>query len=339
MIIYFIPDKYMTAWGLFYSALKETNDIIVLTNNPEIAYLCSCVDIKFIFKDKDTSTLAKYALELNPKAIIIYNYFNEFVNVKPKIIQIFHGVIEKNWTYHHKTLYGYDAFFVPGEFGKNRLLEFNHPKNKIHKIGYPKMDGFFNGCYPKKLIAQELNLNSTKKIILYAPTHTWLSSEEYMFTILEEIITTHNVNLIIKLHDGSRLYKKYKEKFKGYPQVVMSKNNFNICRYFNLADILISDVSSCMFEYAVTGKPIISVFTKKTYSNFIDKCSVCLEKERKEQISYIVKENKEKLFDLLNYVLNGSFNSTKQLKAVKDVIELRDGNAGKRAIETINKII
>ena len=136
------------------------------------------------------------------------------------------------------------AFWYDGE-----IFEHGTPRNDI----LVKSDSNLNG-----MVKEKLKIDKDKKIILYAPTFR------------------KNNNLEIYNIDYSKIINKLKDKFGGgwvflvklHPhlvsksdELVYGKYVLDVTKYddiqelLSIADVLISDYSSLMFDFALTKKP------------------------------------------------------------------------------------
>lgn len=162
-----------------------------------------------------------------------------------KHILTFHGVIDKNWTF-KKACKNYDLILCPGKYAVDRMLDLGITEKKIRLVGFPK--------YVKYYQTTDTNIpeiNQEKKTLLYAPTFGLISSIPYLLKPLTHLTKFYNV--IFKPHRYTEKY--YMEYFERNNVIV--KQDHDISKYFNVADIILSDTSSAMFEFAVTGKPVI----------------------------------------------------------------------------------
>jgi len=142
---------------------------------------------------------------------------------------------------------------------------FEVDENKILPFGTPRIDYYFDENKSNKINKDNIEIIRTKfeekypeikgkKMVLYAPT--FRESEE-----LNNDISTHfDFNLF-----NSILGKEYSLFFRSHPKfdVPKIKGSIDVSNYDNLqellliTDILITDYSSVMIEYAVLSKPII----------------------------------------------------------------------------------
>lgn len=133
--------------------------------------------------------------------------------------------------------------------------------DKFQITGLPRNDRLANysGDYRNKL-RMSLNLNSHKKVILYAPTY-----REYEFDGNGVYLTTP-----IDMEEWQlKLSNKYILLFRAHHAVARSlrinDNEFirDVSKYPKLedlmivSDLLISDYSSILFDYSIMGKPML----------------------------------------------------------------------------------
>lgn len=152
--------------------------------------------------------------------------------------------------------------FVEGSYREKKLREKNCiGKSKIYTVGMPKLDPLFNNSQiNRENILSAINLNSGKKTVLYAPTYKPTSIYELKNTLFN---CTKNYNLIIKLHPYSwygryaphshhRIFEKTVKRFSH--AVLLPKEEYSILPYLYVADTVITEASSTMFEFLATGK-------------------------------------------------------------------------------------
>lgn len=137
---------------------------------------------------------------------------------------------------------------------------FGVKKEIIHPIGLPRNDCFYDTSKIEKLrkeIDKQINNKDNKKIILYAPTFRDNKKFELMFNI-EDLYNNLNDEyiLLLKLHpnikdDLIEIDDKYKDfviNFSDYEETQ---------ELLMVTDLLITDYSSIIFDFALTSKPIV----------------------------------------------------------------------------------
>ncbi len=134
-------------------------------------------------------------------------------------------------------------------------------KNNVHLVGLPKLDFYFQGRYnDRRRILDSLGLDVNKKTVLFAPTYKPTCLYEIRDDIFEQ---TRDYNLIIKLHPYSwmgkyaphRQHRIYERRVKKYPHAVLLPfSEYNIVPYYAVADTIISEASSTVFDFLALKK-------------------------------------------------------------------------------------
>ena len=187
-------------------------------------------------------------------------------------IQMFHGVGGK---------YGFDAptrsmrewdrlFFVNERRLRNCVaagaLDPDSPA--IRMIGMPKVDCLVDGSIRRNEVVRDLRLDPDRPTVLYAPTWSPASSLNRMGVDLIRRLVDRPVNVVVKLHDRSR---DLRPQYSGGIDWVASLQPFlapphgNLAVHANItpclaaADVLITDHSSCGFEYLLLDRPLVRI--------------------------------------------------------------------------------
>jgi len=166
-----------------------------------------------------------------------------------------------------EKLNSYDYILLSGEKNKKRIEEIGLqlPEEKLVEIGGLRFDEFIDGTIDKNQEMDRLGIKDrNRKNILYAPT--WSFGEgtfkKYALKFAEEITEKHN--LIIRPHYHDRThgsYVKFMAKLKGIKHLYLSQAanliKSDTLRDFIVSDLMISDVSSVIYEYLITRNPMI----------------------------------------------------------------------------------
>ena len=128
--------------------------------------------------------------------------------------------------------------------------------------GYTKCDPLIEYDNSQADILDKLGLDPTKKTVLYAPSF-YPSSIEKISPELAQF--SNEFNLIIKLHNFSWFQKRYQYQSVLIRTVTDNlKNSFlaqpsdiDVIPYMLASDLLISDISSTIFEFLPLDRPII----------------------------------------------------------------------------------
>ncbi len=199
-------------------------------------------------------------LESKPDWLIIANNFNglEDVHQNTKTALVSHGIGPKA-CYYSVSDSATSVRFVEGPY-RTRRLQNMYPSQTFYDTGYAKLDPVVNGDL-RELRPSEWGLDDTKKTILYAPTF-YPSSIECMSKDFPREFEEYNV--ILKPHYFSLVNIKYENQKKlldswaRYDNVYLAGiADINIVPFLAVSDVLISDASSTLFEFAALNKPVI----------------------------------------------------------------------------------
>ena len=201
--------------------------------------------------------------------------------------------------------------------------------NKILALGIPRMDYYFDKKYNSKYKIKNIKKNfpeiEGKKIVLYTPTfredekRNKNISDNFDFKLFTEV-----------------LGEEYVLFFRSHPKINTKKNEYSIdvTNYEDvkelllIADILITDYSSIMVEYAVLSKPIIFYpFDLEYYSN----------EERGFYFDYKnvpgqIANNTE---DIIEIIKNEKFDYGKIKHFVNNSYDFLDDKSSKRIVDYI----
>ena len=196
------------------------------------------------------------------------------IGTKGKLTSIFmgHGTGDKKYGGDAEILHSYDYHFISGPKHLAKLADVNiHiPEDRLIKVGNPRFDDYLAGKFDRDAYLEKLGVREKDRpTVLYAPTWKWGhgSLRSMIFVLARELRQT--CNLIIRPHhfDTHLLpWFRFWTKAQGLRQVYFS--NPNNLRYhdtmndFAASDLLITDTSSILYEYLITGKPIVQIQTE-----------------------------------------------------------------------------
>lgn len=269
---------------------------------------------------------------------------NKIVNNKTLAVMVYHGIGLKQ-SYYMDIDNRIDIRSVESASRNNELN--NQGFQNLSLTGYTKCDPLAKK--ENKIDLKDLGLKPNKNTVLYAPSF-YPSSIDKLLPYLEEISIDNN--LIIKLHNFSWHQKRYKYQSKEILKLtnkcsniyLASPEEFNIIPFYQIADVLLSDISSTIFEYLYLNRPIIMAdcFTlrikhKLLKRRFLKKMDLA----RMKAVDFAYKlSNPEKLKKLLNKAIeNPLLHERERLKAQREYLYKTDGKASSRLIDSIeNKL-
>ncbi|MCK9329693.1 MAG: CDP-glycerol glycerophosphotransferase family protein [Candidatus Cloacimonetes bacterium] len=174
-------------------------------------------------------------------------------------VQIFHGVgIEK--ASHYEIRHFFDVYLTSGPIVTEKFIELQKKYKYflVYETGWLKFDHIIK--YNTKNLNELYNIPANKKIILYAPTFSnKLQSAECLLPSIPGIIKDDEFWLL-KLHELKKnkylplIEKLNKDNFKII-------NDYDITPLLHLANVMISDTSSVIYEFMALDKPVITFNT------------------------------------------------------------------------------
>lgn len=157
-----------------------------------------------------------------------------------------------------------DYLLYQNEFSRDVFLSdymlFNLYQGKVMLSGYPRNSAFFRKERYEQ-IRKELELTEMK-VMVYMPTWRGLLTKKEnkkqieelnnYFYELDEGLEDDQI-LFVKLHP----YVKSAMNFEDFDHIQAFPEGYETYDFLNASDLLITDYSSIMFDYAVSKKPII----------------------------------------------------------------------------------
>jgi hypothetical protein len=173
---------------------------------------------------------------------------------------LYHGSGMKSSMY-GPGLLDHDVRFMEGGYFTRRVRALD-PGARVAEVGSPKIDPLhWPEAERPRLDLEALGLDPAKPTVLYAPTHGPSSFPNMSDRWPEEF---GEFNLLVKAHQLSffsskrRSHREKMETWSCHPNVhVAPIESYDPSPYINAADVLVSDLSAVVFEFASTGKPVV----------------------------------------------------------------------------------
>ena len=172
---------------------------------------------------------------------------------------LYHGIGVKA-CYYDAELAQADVRFVEGPF---RLAELQRrfPDARFVDTGFAKLDPLLGDGSAQGLNLAELGLDPARPTVLYAPTYYPSSIELLPMDWPQRLPGT---NVLIKAHFFSMVGADYAAqrarlaRWAKLPNVhVASTSEYNLLPFMASADVMVSEASSALFEFAALDKPVI----------------------------------------------------------------------------------
>ncbi len=172
--------------------------------------------------------------------------------------QLGHGIGPKP-SYYHKSDTPMTVRFIEGEL-RLKVIKSMYPDDNFVQVGYSKLDPLLQGIEPGLEYA-ELGLDDNKSTILYAPTFNPSSLECFPNNWPKDF---GQYNILIKPHAFSYSRAQYhgqRRKLKNWARFqnvyVADASEVSLLPFMKHADILLSEASSTLFEFAALDRPVI----------------------------------------------------------------------------------
>ena len=251
--------------------LKPLMDYIFMRNLGEIGIYAPF--LRF-FPESIRHLVVREPYDWSPDITFLCDFSYQYVEGLGKLVNIGHGTICKGWFYSRNKISQRencaDLICVPGTIHKERLE--GHVYKPIVVTGMPKLDKCFNKSLNYHDLMHKFKLDPEHKTVLLAPTfNAEFSIIPYLQNADVSKIFPNFVNLIVKLHGVSD--PSIKRQFEGLKAInhnVYIADSYDTDELFFVADLLISDVSSVIYEYLSLDKPILLFDSPKQreYINF-----------------------------------------------------------------------
>ena len=215
--------------------------------------------------------------------------------------------------------------------------------------GYTKCDPLIKDDDATKDLLMSIGLDKSKKTILYAPSF-YPSSIEKIYPELQYF--SNEFNLIIKLHNFSWFQKRYQYQSEMMKNLDSRSNNLYLAKpndidvipFMKVSDLLISDISSTIFEFLPLDRPIIMAecFTIRfKHRIFKKRFSRKLDLERYDSIDFVNRINDPGQLNGLIYhcIEYPSELSNLRKEAIEKYLYKNDGKASSRLIDEIESRI
>jgi CDP-glycerol glycerophosphotransferase len=138
----------------------------------------------------------------------------------------------------------------------------------ILETGYPRNDILVNQTQKRDLIRRSLGIADGKQVVLYAPT--WRDSQRTAtgnWKPVNFLDGSLGENFTVLFRGHTNTHSAHSAKVIGAAIDVTTYKN--VAELYLAADVLVTDYSSSMFDFSVTGKPMI--FLTPDFDDYVAK--------------------------------------------------------------------
>ncbi|WP_456462734.1 CDP-glycerol glycerophosphotransferase family protein [Lutibacter sp.] len=307
-----------------FGILEPIMEVLKEKNFPYLWFVKETIKKQFPFQNESFTSDMKEVKEF--KSDVIFVPGNEVpYYLRGLKVQIFHGLAgEKKG--HFRIRHYFDLYLTQGPYFTKRFLELKQQfKNfDVLETGWSKLDIYGKELHKYDTVKKQLLLkHKAKKIVLYAPTFSpSLTSASFLIEEFKKLSKQNEYLILIKFHDlmAVELIEKYKQLAKTTANIIFEEER-NIIKFLLMADIMISDTSSVVYEFLLLNKPVI---TFKSSSKNIEWEDSNVYNNLLEKVKSNLKED--------NY-------KEKRLKIVQQYHPYNDGKSSLRMVKACLKYI
>jgi CDP-glycerol glycerophosphotransferase (TagB/SpsB family) len=324
-----------------FGILEPIRQVLIEKGCDYIWYVRDIITGDFPFKTENWTSKITDLVSFGAEAIFVPGNEVPYYLTGVKA-QVFHGLAgEKKG--HFRMRHYFDLYLTQGPFFTNKFNELKaiYKDFQVVETGWPKLDIYGKD---KTLYNQEkeklLRKHNAKKIVLFAPTFSpKLTSAPFLVAPLEEVLKNAEYLILVKFHP--LMHKKwvaaYKAFAENYDNLIIEEEK-NIIKYLLMADVLVSDTSSVIYEFLLLDKPVITFknISEKIYWDNV---------QDYEQLLDVIKKNLDKdLFANQRSIIFNEFHpyndgksALRMVEAVEDYIK-RYGVPVKRKLSFLRRL-
>ncbi len=226
----------------------------------------------FPYQDKAVVSKIKYLLEFKSDAIIVPG--NDVPHYLRGVkVQVFHGFASEKKG-HFRIRDYFDLYLTQGPHFTGNFKRLTQARKDISVVetGWSKLDKLFrvtegSADNLNNVKQKMLNVAGAKYLVLYAPTFSpKLTSAEVLFQEIQKLADYGDVLLVCKFHDlmNESIVKRYASSVSN---TLIVSEDVDVLPMLKMADVMISDTSSVIYEFILLDKPVVSYRTrsKSTY--------------------------------------------------------------------------
>ena len=307
-----------------FGILEPVMQVLKEKNHEFIWFIRPAILEKFPYQDQRFTSKIEDLVRFKSDAIFVPG--NEVPHYLRGVkTQVFHGLAgEKKG--HFRIRNYFDLYLTQGPYFTKWFSKAatRHKDFNVVQTGWSKLDVYGKALH--KYDSDKLALlkkSKAKKIILYAPTFSpSLTSAPHLLTQIEELAKSKEYLVMIKFHDlmAEDMIDSYKKLSMSFENVLFIEER-NIIKYLLIADLMISDTSSVVYEFLLLDKPVITFKNNSLAINWDN------------QLSFDGLVNR-----VVENLLEDPFKQ-QRLKILNEYHPYTDGNSAKRMVDAVEEYI
>ncbi len=222
-----------------------------------------------------------------------------------------------------------------GEYLKQVLV--NNLKAKPENVlmcGRPREDILYHPSEELKVkMMEKYGITKDDYVILYAPTwrepKNMSSISEFNLDLDIKLIldTIPNSKILFRSHSITEAVEKH---IKYSNRFMRTDGEQDIANLFLVSDVVISDYSSCVFDFVILNRPFICFVPD--YEEYIKTRSLYFDME--QEYPFGVQKNSDEVLNVLKEIVKGN-NKLDKFKELKEKYNPYGGNATKECIKAL----
>lgn len=259
-IVLFCENKY--AIDILYpiyqeAARKGDNELLWYVHPPKIPQFPLVGEVEYT-----GSMQAVY--DFSPEVIFVPGNIVPYYLPGVKV-QVFHGYAAEKKDHWVIRRY-FDTYFTQGPFFTQGFTKLSEKYNdfEVVETGWPKQDWIKTHLHDfddeKEALLKKYQ---RKQVVLYAPTFSpSLTSLPYIKQALVNLVKHKNIVLLLKFHPLTK--QEWVDEYRQLAEqedYILWIDDFNVTQYQLMADVMISDTSSTVYEFLLLNKPVITYRT------------------------------------------------------------------------------
>lgn len=201
---------------------------------------------------------ASHYASVRPEWILFGSGFQHLdkLDARTQSVQLGHGIGPKPSYYKKPPM---SVRFIEGA-ARLEVIRKRYPKATFVQTGFSKLDPLFNGT-AEGLDFEALGLDRRRPTILFAPTFNPSSLERFPnrwpgdFPDCNVLIKPHSFTYTRSAYRGQRKKLRSWERFPN--SHVAAPQELSLLPYMHSSDILLSEASSTLFEFAALDRPVV----------------------------------------------------------------------------------
>ncbi|NDV64292.1 CDP-glycerol glycerophosphotransferase family protein [Bacteroides sp. 224] len=258
-IVLFCENKYAVdiLYPLYQQAVLEGEQVLWYVHKEKIPEFPLRAEVEYTNSIQETYNFSPDVIYV-PGNIVPYY----LPGVK---VQVFHGYAAEKKDHFIIRRY-FDLYLTQGPYFTKKFVELSkaYKDFDVVETGWTKQDWIKKHLHDfDEEKAALLTKHQRDKLVLYAPTFSpSLTSLPHIKEALIKLVREKNILLLLKFHPltKSEWIEEYKS-LAAQEENIIWVDDFNVTKYQLMADVMISDTSSTVYEFLLLNKPVITYRT------------------------------------------------------------------------------